>query len=112
MGKKTVGIRTDITFEISDDDDSISNSTKTNKKDKEQDSRSDDDDDSVPIIKGNRNDQTNRRWNSNNVPIFHSTNDENIRHGDGIDVWANHIPAPAVWTTERNYYLVHPLPGD
>lgn len=111
--KKTVGIRTDITFEISDDDDDTTNSTKTNKRDKDQESRSDDDDNSgPPIIKGNAGTNGNRKeisgsndrkWNTHNIPVFHGTDDESTQHGGTGDHWSNFIPpVTSVWTTERS----------
>ncbi|KAG4070802.1 hypothetical protein HA402_011028 [Bradysia odoriphaga] len=101
--KKIVGIRTDITFEISDDE---KNSTKTKNKDAE----SIDEDDIVPVFKGYGKGQEpksygdNRRWDMINIPVFHGTDDEPRRNGGGGD-WVHFVPITSVWTTERNNYL-------
>lgn len=104
--KKIVGIRTDITFEISDDE---KNSTTTKTKNKETESI--DEDDIVPVFKGYGNGQDpksyddNRRWDMINIPVFHGTDDEPRRTGGGGGDWVRFVPITTVWTTERNNYL-------
>lgn len=119
--KKTVGIRTDITFEISDEDDD--NSTRTDRM--EQDSSNEGGDGGVPVIKGTAgSDATNgrqnppgieRRWNTQNIPVFHGTNDDDETAGhnsaDNNNNWSNFIPSTARWTTERNYFHLPPPRG-
>lgn len=102
-----MGIRTDITFEISDD---AKNSTTVTKKNKEAESI--DEDEIVPVFKGYGNvDQPksfgdNRRWDMINIPVFHGTDDEPSRTGGGGD-WVRFVPITSVWTTERNNYLMN-----
>lgn len=116
--KKTVGIRTDITFEINDDVNINSTTVKKKKKGdgKNFDDYNDDDSDienaSVPVFKGTKgvsqsaaNDANNRRFYPSDGAIFHKTNDENNRYGGSLDNWSNFIPSDGVWTTERNYFL-------
>lgn len=100
-----MGIRTDITFEISDDE---RNATAVLKKNKEAESI--DEDDIVPVFKGYGNAHEpktygdGRRWDMINIPVFHGTDDEPSRNGGGGD-WVRFRPITSVWTTERNNYL-------
>lgn len=102
--KKIVGIRTDITFEITDD---AKNSTGVIKKN--IDAESVDEDDIIPVFKGYGNVHEpksygdNHRWDMINIPVFHGTDDEANRHGGGD--WVRFVPITSVWTTERNNYL-------
>lgn len=98
--KKIVGIRTDITFEISDDE---KNTTVTKKN---KDAESIEEDEIIPVFKGygNGNEpRDNRRWDMINIPVFHGTDDEPHRTGGGD--WVRFVPITSVWTTERNNYL-------
>lgn len=75
--KQTVGVRTDITFEISNE----SNDTKTvdDKIDRgKKNSKKDDEDDNVPIFKGTAGTGTTKSPNDIFAynPVFHQTNDE------------------------------------
>ncbi|KAJ6646957.1 hypothetical protein Bhyg_02174 [Pseudolycoriella hygida] len=104
--KKIVGIRTDITFEISDEN---NNSTATAKSNKHAESI--DDDEIIPVFKGhgrvqepNRYDDNNG-WHMINIPVFHGTDDEPNRTGGGD--WVRFVPITTVWTTERNNYLLN-----
>lgn len=99
-GKQTVGIRTDITFEISGD----KNDTKFEGKE----AGSDDD---VPIVRSgggaSYGDEDIRRSDDridfdSNKPIYHRTNDENY-DGGAHGTWVNFFPITSAWTTERNF---------
>lgn len=101
-----MGIRTDITFEISDDD---KNSTSVTKKTK--DTESIEEDEIVPVFKGygNTNEPKSfgdNRWDMINIPVFHRTNDAPTRTGGDGD-WVRFVPITSVWTTERNNYLTN-----
>lgn len=101
--KQTLGVHTDITFEIND---SKNKSKKMDGKNAESD---EDDDVEVPIYRGthteNDSNNFNRRYDSNNHrhhmnrPSFHGVNDE--EHHD-TDTWIRFLPsASGQWTTER-----------
>lgn len=120
--KKTVGVRTDVTFEITSGE---SNDTKTVD---EKEIGKDDDNASIPlvpvfkgtpqrgIIKGPTKDPNfNDIWSvkpldnpspprenpsASRGPIFHKTDDERGRYGGGDDSWRQY-PQYAIWTTER-----------
>ncbi len=104
--KKIVGIRTDITFELSDDGEKNSTTKKS-----QHDVESIDEEDAVPVFKGYVNvhepksyADNNRRWDMINIPVFHGTDDEPNRTGGGGD-WVRFTPIANIWTTERNNYL-------
>lgn len=102
-GKQTVGIRTDITFEVTNS----KNGTKPNQDGRKAESDSDEDAE-VPIFRGtdesNNRDSFHRRYDSrhiaNNRPMFQRTNDDVIQF-DRSGSWVNFVPV--TWTTERNY---------
>lgn len=124
--KKSVGIRTDVTIEISDEDGSSDGGNKTRKNRKKNGNGvtvvDDDDDDDpndkdrkVPVIKGSGTGGGAKidgggdgsagpepKWHLHNVPVFYGSNDR-----PSVDRWENRIPpvVPAVWTTEPNFYL-------
>lgn len=87
--KQTVGIRTDITFEITDNKNSTKNSTEQ-----------EDDDEEVPVFKGNGNPVGNRR-NLPNQPSFHGINDDPLPYDAGT--WVHFFPMQNGWTTERSF---------
>lgn len=107
-GKQTVGIRTDITFEIADD----KNGTKAEGRDADSD-----DSDHVPIIRSDREGQGqgtvyadqgqgDGRTSGNvdfnaNPPIYHRTDDENYNGAGGT--WVSFFPVSSTWTTERSF---------
>lgn len=104
-GKQTVGIHTDITFEV---DDKKNDTIKTDGRNAE----STEDDNEVPIYRGT-NDGTDRnnfdrRYDGSgyraNRPGFNG--DETI-HYDGTGTWISFVPKNNGWTTER--YGVHEL---
>lgn len=101
--KQTVGIHTDITFEI---DDKKNDSKPTDGKNAE----SSETEDEVPIYKGTHTDNDrndyNRRYDPHehhmNHPSFHGVNDEEgIRYADA-GTWIRFLPSSnGGWTTER-----------
>lgn len=100
--QQTVGIHTDITFEINDK----KNTTKPNNgKNAES---GEDDDTEVPVYRGTptegERNNFNRRRDPNyytNRANFHGVNDENIKYGDA-GTWIRFLPmANGGWTTER-----------
>lgn len=96
--KQTVGIHTDITFEI--DDKKNSSKAATDGKNAE----SEETEDEVPIYRGTHTDGD--RYDPNgygmNQPGFHAVNDEDeTRYGDS-GVWIRFLPSSnGGWTTER-----------
>lgn len=102
--KQTVGIHTDITFEL---DDKKNDTKSTDGKNAES---SEDDDTEVPVYRGSNTQSDrnnfNRRHDPNdyymNQANYHGTNDEdNIRYGDA-GTWVRFLPmANGGWTTER-----------
>lgn len=105
--KQTVGIHTDITFEI-DDKNKSKNATKSDGKNAE--SGEDDDDTEVPVYRGTHTEgernNFNRRRDPNdyymNQGNFHGTNDdEGIKYADA-GTWVRFLPmGNGAWTTER-----------
>lgn len=103
-GKQTVGIRTDITFEISDD--------KNETKSEGREAGGGNDDDEVPIIRsgdgimyaddGAPKADERIDFNVNNRPIYHRTDDEKFDGTGGT--WVNFFPMTSAWTTERNFF--------
>lgn len=103
--KQTVGIHTDITFELNDK----KNSTKSS--DGKNAESSENDDTEVPVYRGTHADgdrnNFNRRRDPNdyyqNQANYHGTNDEeSIRYGDAGGTWVRFLPmANGGWTTER-----------
>lgn len=102
--KQTVGIHTDITFEI----DGKKNSTKpTDGKNAESE---EDDDTEVPVYRGSHTDNDRNNYNRRRGPDdyytnnaqFHGTNDEDsIKYADA-GTWVRFLPmANGGWTTER-----------
>lgn len=98
--QQTVGIHTDITFEINDE----KNATKpASGKNAESD---EDDDTEVPVYRGTptEGERFNRRRDPNyytNRDNFHGVNDENIKYADA-GTWIRFLPmANGGWTTER-----------
>lgn len=101
--KQTVGIHTDITFEI---DDKNKNGTKsTDGKNAESD---EDDDTEVPVYRGTHTKSERNNFNRRRDPHdyyqanFHGTNDdEGIKYADA-GTWVRFLPmANGAWTTER-----------
>lgn len=121
--KKTVGVRTDVTFEIS------SGEVNDTKVIDEKEIGKDDDNASIPIVPvfkgtpdktnnpiGNRNKPgsnpgfvTSKESDFNDIwsvrplspgPIFHPTDDEHKRYGGVDDNWSK-VPQFGIWTTER-----------
>lgn len=94
--KQTVGIHTDITFEI---DDKKNDSKSMDGKNAE----SEETEDEVPIYRGTHtdNERNNRRYDMNQ-PSFHGVNDEEgIRYADA-GTWIRFLPSSnGGWTTER-----------
>lgn len=102
---KTVGIRTDITVEISSEINGTSKNTK--KGDKGGKDQPKNDNASVPVYKGRDTPNPNPPSivNNNNYPIFHGTNDEHaIRRFGSDDHWNKFLPITGIWTTERTFY--------
>lgn len=103
--KQTVGIHTDITFEI---DDKKKNATKST--DGKNAESSEDDDTEVPVYRGTHTEgernNFNRRRDPNdyymNQANFHGTNDEDsIKYADA-GTWVRFLPmSNGAWTTER-----------
>lgn len=103
--KQTVGIHTDITFELDD------KKNDTKKMDGKNAESGEDTEDEVPVYRGshtegaNRN-KFNRRYDPNdyymNQANFHGTNDDdNIKYADA-GTWVRFLPmANGGWTTER-----------
>lgn len=98
--KQTVGIHTDITFEIDKN-----NHTKSSDG-KNVENEEDNDDTDVPVYRGSHSegDRNNRRRDPNDYymrqPNFHGVNDED-RYGDA-GTWVRFLPmANGAWTTER-----------
>lgn len=99
-GKKSVGIRTDITVELSD-----------NKTDSTRNAENDDDDREVPVFLGtdlaNGRTQVERRYDPNtNQPHFYGTNDDaNSFTGGDAGTWIRFLPSGNNngWTTEKYY---------
>lgn len=96
-GKQSVGIHTDITFELSEN--------KTDGK-----STEDDDNREVPIFLGtdteNGRTKFERRYdsnsnNNNNRPHFYGTNDNNGFVGGNAETWVRFFPSSHDWTTEK-----------
>ncbi|CAO1323113.1 unnamed protein product [Diamesa serratosioi] len=122
--KKTVGVRTDVTFEIS------SGEVNDTKVIDEKEIGKDDDNASIPIVPvfkgtpdktnnpaGNRNKPgsnpgfvTSKESDFNDIwsvrplspgPIFHPTDDEHKRYGGVLDDNWSKVPQFGIWTTER-----------
>ena len=103
--KQTVGIHTDITFELND------KKNDTKKTDGKNAESGEDTEDEVPVYRGshtegaNRN-KFNRRYDPNdyymNQANFHGTNDDDsIKYADA-GTWVRFLPmANGGWTTER-----------
>lgn len=108
--KQTVGIHTDITFEIEDK----KNGSKTTDGKNAED---DDDDEEVPIYRGTDSERDrskfDRRYDPTthhlNQPNFHGTNDEANNGGDA-GTWVRFFPKTNGWTTER-YTPQHQRPA-
>ncbi|XP_031629432.1 uncharacterized protein LOC116344806 isoform X2 [Contarinia nasturtii] len=105
--KQTVGIHTDITFEL---DDKKNDTKKTDGKNAESD---EDDDSEVPVYRGTHTEgernNFNRRYDPNfymNQPNYHGTNDEDsYKYADtGAGTWVRFLPMAngGGWTTERS----------
>lgn len=94
-----MGIRTDITFEISGD-----------KNDTKLEGKETGNNDDVPIVRSGSGtiytDGTIRRSDDridfdSTKPIYHRENDENFNSAHGT--WVNFFPMTSAWTTERNF---------
>lgn len=99
-GKQTVGIRTDITFEIADDKNGTAKS----------EGRETNNDDEVPVVRSGDGviytsdgaKKADERIDFDmNKPIYHRTNDENFDGTGGT--WVNFFPMASSWTTERSF---------
>lgn len=101
--KQTVGIHTDITFEI----DKKNNTKSTDGRNAESD---DDDDTEVPVYRGSHTEGERNKYDRRNDPNeyymnqanFHRVNnEESVRYGEG-GTWVRFLPmANGAWTTER-----------
>lgn len=100
-GKQTVGVHTDITFDVSD-----KNDTKPSDGRKAEE---EDDDEEVPVFKGTESAggraDTNRRYNPKSFrPNLYGINDEADNFGNGdTGTWVKFLPSYNGWTTEPNY---------
>lgn len=101
--KQTVGVHTDITFDVSD-----KNDTKPSDGRKAEE---EDDDEEVPVFKGTESaggrTDTNRRYNPKSFrpnPNLYGVNDEADNFGNGdTGTWVRFLPSYNGWTTEPNY---------
>ena len=121
-----IGVRTDITFEISNEANDTKVDDKIDKKKDKKDKNDDDDDDGiVPVFKGRPSTPGSKSKpgiigvlsNSNEIPIisgfhsrsrpvetpvFHPVNDQHNQYG-GDEDWSRFLPKTAIWTTERSF---------
>ncbi|XP_063700581.1 uncharacterized protein LOC134830900 isoform X2 [Culicoides brevitarsis] len=109
----SIGVRTDVTFEISNETNETRSQEDNNnkKKTKKKKNGEDDDDDDIPVIKGRTTPPKKKvdvtTWRPKVRPVFpKSESDETIRSRAGPPnvPWTKNFPGNAVWTTERNYF--------
>lgn len=115
----SIGVRTDVTFEISNETNETRSQedNKDRKKGKGKDKKKNeehDDDDDIPVIKGRTTPPKKKpmhdvtTWRPMVRPIFpKSDSDESFqrRGGNPSNVpWTKTFPGNTVWTTERNYF--------
>lgn len=114
----SIGVRTDVTFEISNEtnetksQEDTGNKKKVGSKGTKDRKNNEDDEDDIPVIKGRTsppkkgsNDVT--TWRPLVRPIFpKSDSDDSFRNRGGPPniPWTKTFPNSAVWTTERNYF--------